>query len=197
MGDEDVLSVGLLAAMHHSDEPMALCDPHLPDMPIVAVNAAFEALSGYSTDEILGRNCRFLQGPETDRETIRKMSASLRREEGCIQWLLNYRKNGSVFWNLLFISPVYGSDGRLLYFFSNQHDLSSETPLGLDHVTFGPAHMALPQQVQFHDLLHEMGLRVQGNTVAGPSEALSLEATLAGARQVAFMSTRLEAGPRA
>ncbi len=194
MSDEHHISVGLLTAMHHSIEPMVLCDPHQPDMPIVAVNTAFEVLSGYHTDEILGRNCRFLQGPATDRDTVQKMSACLHQGQGCIQWLLNYRKNGSMFWNLLFISPVFGPSGNLLYFFANQHDLSSENPLGLDHVTFGAAHMALPQQLAFHDLLREMG---RGVTAQPPEQARSLEETLAGARQVAMMSTSLQSGPYA
>jgi PAS domain S-box-containing protein len=194
MDDEHIISVGLLAAMHHSTEPMVLCDPHQPDMPIVAVNAAFEALSGYSTDEIVGRNCRFLQGPETDRDTVRKMSACLHEGHGCIQWLLNYRKGGSLFWNLLFISPVFSPTGRLLYFFANQHDLSAEEPLALDHVTFGTAHMAMPQKLAFHDLLREMG---RGVAAEPPERARSLESTLAGARQVAIMSTRLQSGPHA
>jgi PAS domain S-box-containing protein len=195
MEDETTIVTGLLAAMHHSTEPMALADPHLPDMPIVAVNAAFEALSGYPTDEILGRNCRFLQGPETDRDTIRKMSACLRDGHGCIQWLLNYRKDGSLFWNLLFISPVYAQDGTLLYFFSNQHDLSAEQPLGLEHFTLGTAHMALTEEAVFHDLLHEMGRHAK--ETAASEKARALEATLAGARQVAYLSTRLQSGPRA
>jgi hypothetical protein len=124
------------------------------------------------------------------------MSVCLRQGQGCIQWLLNYRKDGSLFWNLLFISPVYARDGRLLYFFSNQHDLSSEQPLGQAQIVFGAAHMALPQQMMFHDLLHEMGRRVQAQHAEAPEEARALEATLAGARQVAMMSTRLQAGPR-
>lgn len=190
MDEDKALSAGLRAVMQYSTEPMALCDPHQADMPIIAVNAAFEAFSGYQVEEIVGRNCRFLQGPKTDRDTVQKMKACLHQGEGCIQWLLNYRKDGSVFWNLLFISPVFAADGRLLYFFSNQHDLAAEKPLELDHVTFGAAHMAIPERLAFHDLLREMGRD------GAETQARALEATLAGARQVATIAIHLEPGPQ-
>jgi PAS domain S-box-containing protein len=196
MSEEQSLKRGLLAAMRYSTEPMVLCDPHQDDMPIVAINEAFESLSGYARPEILGRNCRFLQGPDTDPETVRRMKECLRQDQGCIQWLLNYRKNGRVFWNLLFISPIFAPDGRLMYFFANQHDLSAEHPLGLDSFTLGAAHMPALERSAFHDLLEEMGRGALGTGPHGVAEARSLEASLAGARQIAFLSTRLEAGPR-
>ena len=197
MAEEHLLNVGLLAAIHHSTEPMVLCDPHQTDMPIIAVNAPFEALTGYSTDEIIGRNCRFLQGPETDPVTVKKMRACFEQQQGCIQWLVNYRKDGSMFWNLLFISPVFAPDGRLLYFFANQHDLSSETPLTLDGFVLGAAHMPAPELTEFHSLLTDIGRGVQAGAHGTEAihQARALEATLDAARKVAYLATRLQAGP--
>ena len=192
MSDEQTLRDGLLATMRHSTEPMVLSDPHQADMPVVAANAAFEALSGYSQAEIVGRNCRFLQGPGTDATTIARIATCLGSEQGCIQWLVNYRRNGSQFWNLLFISPVFGADGRLLYYFANQHDLSAGSPLELDTFPIGMAHMPVRAQEEFHLLLADIGRA----TRPAMGHARALEATLVAARQVAFLSTRLAAGPR-
>jgi len=104
---------------------MIITDPRRPDNPIVFVNEAFAALTGYSRQEALGRNCRFLQGPGTnshDVERIRKAVADKRPIE--ID-LLNYRKDGSLFWNRLLISPVFDG-GELTYFFASQYDATSE-----------------------------------------------------------------------
>ena len=193
MDQDQSLRDGLLATLRHSSEPMVLSDPHQPDMPLVAANRAFETLTGYRQAEIIGRNCRFLQGPATDKPTVAKIGACLQQGEGCIQWIVNYRKDGKQFWNLLFISPVFGTDGQVLYFFANQHDLSAQAPLDLDTFPLGTAHMPVRAQAEFHLLLQDIG-RAAGATAG---HARSLEVTLAAARQVAFLSTRMEAGPRA
>ncbi len=192
MADDQALLDGVLATMRHSTEPMVLSDPHQPDMPLIAVNAAFERLTQYSADAIVGRNCRFLQGPATDRTTVGRIAACLREQQGCIQWIVNYRADGRQFWNLLFISPIFAADGRLLYFFANQHDLSADAPLDLAMFPLGTAHMPVRAQEEFHELLAEIGQAERPL----PGHARTLESTLAAARQVALLSTRLEAGPR-
>ena len=115
MAEQDRMETALLAAVANSTEPMVLSDARLPDMPMVAVNSAFEALSGHPRIELVGRNCRFLQGAATDPATRGRIGRCLRAGEGCIEWIVNYRKNGATFWNLLFISPVFGADGDLRY----------------------------------------------------------------------------------
>ena len=196
--ERQAIQDGLLASMRLSTEPMVLSDPSLPDNPIIAINQAFQDLTGYTGAEITGRNCRFLQGPGTDRGTVASMGACLRAGEGCIQWLVNYRKNGSQFWNLLFISPVLGRDGGLLFFFANQHNLSAGSPLGLEEFPIGIAHMPPPQQAEFHALLLGAGQDARDAEAAGTPDARAraLEAALAAARQLAFLSTRLAAGPQ-
>ncbi|EFH12222.1 histidine kinase famiy protein [Teichococcus cervicalis] len=104
--------------------PMIVADARAPDMPIVFANHAFLQMTGYTQDEIVGTNCRFLQGPETDRASIDAVRQALREEREIAIEILNYRKNGSTFWNALFISPVYDDDGRLRYFFGSQLDVS-------------------------------------------------------------------------
>ncbi|WP_329959276.1 histidine kinase famiy protein [Sphingomonas sp. Leaf21] len=112
------------AAVKTTRMPMIVTDPRQPDNPIVFCNEAFSFMTGYSEDEILGTNCRFLQGPETDREVVAQVRAAVERRDEIAVELLNYRKNGSTFWNALFVSPVYDDAGELVYFFSSQLDIS-------------------------------------------------------------------------
>lgn len=112
------------AAVETTRMPMTVTDPHQPDNPIIFCNAAFEKMTGYKMDEIVGRNCRFLQGEETDRGVIDQVRDAITKREEVAVEVLNYRKNGSTFWNALFVSPVFGEAGELLFFFGSQLDIS-------------------------------------------------------------------------
>lgn len=112
------------AAVQMSRMPMILTDPHQHDNPIVFANQAFENLTGYAQAEIIGRNCRFLQGPATDQETVSRIRQNIAGQEDVHEDIFNYRKDGSAFWNALFISPVFDPDGKLLYFFASQLDVT-------------------------------------------------------------------------
>ena len=105
---------------------MVLTDPRANDNPIIACNDAFCRLTGYDRDEIVGRNCRFLQGPDTDREEVAQLKGCLARKDTCEFELLNYRKDGTPFWNALHVSPIYAEDGRLAYYFGSQWDVSEK-----------------------------------------------------------------------
>ncbi|MDX3909418.1 MAG: histidine kinase dimerization/phosphoacceptor domain -containing protein [Sphingobium sp.] len=112
------------AAIRGTRMPMVITDPRKDDNPIVFVNEAFQKLSGYGVDEILGRNCRFLQGPDTSSETVAIIRNALAAEEAVSIDILNYRKDGSAFWNALYISPVRGDDGIVQFFFASQLDVT-------------------------------------------------------------------------
>jgi PAS domain S-box-containing protein len=112
------------AAVKTTRMPMVVTDPHQPDNPIIFCNDAFSFMTGYAEHEIVGSNCRFLQGPETDREIIAQVRAAIEKREEVAVEVLNYRKNGSTFWNALFVSPVLDEAGNLLYFFGSQLDIS-------------------------------------------------------------------------
>ncbi|GAA4777527.1 hybrid sensor histidine kinase/response regulator [Stakelama sediminis] len=112
------------AAVKTTRMPMIVTDPAREDNPIIFCNAAFERMSGYQQAEIVGRNCRFLQGPETDKAVIDQVRQAVARREELAVDILNYRKNGSTFWNALFVSPVFGKNGDLLYYFGSQLDIS-------------------------------------------------------------------------
>ncbi|KAB1075042.1 hybrid sensor histidine kinase/response regulator [Methylobacterium planeticum] len=139
------------AAVETTRMPMIVTDPHQPDNPIIFANKAFIAMTGFTTEEVIGRNCRFLQGPETDRETIADLRGAIAERREFATEILNYRKDGSSFWSALFVSPVMNVDGDLAYFFGSQLDVSrrrdAEEALGqaqkmeaLGQLTGGIAH---------------------------------------------------------
>ena len=113
-----------------SPAAMVLTDPTRPDNPIVGVNPAFEAMTGYPRSECVGRNCRFLQGEGTDRAEVRRLAECLAQEDECDFELLNYRKDGSPFWNRIHVGPIYDEDGALRYFFGTQSDVSERIASG-------------------------------------------------------------------
>ena len=102
-----------------------ISDPRLPDNPLVFVNPAFERTTGYAGTEVEGRNCRFLQGPDTDPAAVQEVRDALAREEHRTVTLLNYRKDGSAFWNELSLSPVYDAHGELTHFVGIQSDVTA------------------------------------------------------------------------
>ena len=111
-------------AMAQTRMAISLCDPNAPDVPIVFANRAFRHLTGYSESEILGRNCRFLQGPATDPDAVARIRTAIENEDVTVVELLNYRRNGTTFWNALHLGPIYDQDGKLAYFFGSQWDVS-------------------------------------------------------------------------
>lgn len=116
----------MLDIVQHSRLPMCVTDPHAPDNPIVFVNPAFTELTGYSEDEVIGRNCRFLQGPDTDPASIEKIRGVIARQSVESVEILNYRKDGSSYLNALQLGPIFDEDGDLVYFLGSQLDVTQE-----------------------------------------------------------------------
>lgn len=112
------------AAVRATRMPMVITDPAQSDNPIVFCNVAFQTLTGYDREEIVGRNCRFLQGPETDMAAVTKVREAIEAGHDVDVDLLNYRKDGSTFWNALYMSPVKDMDGTIRFFFASQLDVT-------------------------------------------------------------------------
>ncbi|WP_421957973.1 hybrid sensor histidine kinase/response regulator [Pseudomonas ovata] len=149
------------AAVETTRMPMIVTDPNRPDNPIIFANQAFLKMTGYSDAEVLGHNCRFLQGPETDQQIIADIRQAIANRTDISTEVLNYRKDGSTFWNALFISPIFNDSGELIYFFASQLDISrrrdaedalrqSQKMEALGQLTGGIAH-------DFNNLLQVMG----------------------------------------
>jgi len=197
-GEHDIF----FAAVEMTRMPMIVTDPSKPDNPIVFANAAFQIMSGYALDELVGRNCRFLQGPETDRAVVQMVRDAVAAKTDIAVEILNYRKDGSAFWNALFISPVFDADGRLIYFFGSQLDVTrrhdaeeglrqAQRMEAVGQLTGGLAH-------DFNNLLTVIMANVEGALAAAASgrQRRQLENALLASQKAATLTAQLLAFAR-
>jgi len=112
-------------AIQAATQGLVITDPNQPDNPMIYVNPGFERLTGYASDEMLGRNCRLLQGKETDRATIARLHEAVRSGKAGSFEMLNYRKDGTPFWNEFSLSPVRDEAGKLTHFVGVQADVTA------------------------------------------------------------------------
>ncbi len=105
---------------------VTLADPDLPDMPIVYANKAFEKISGYPNDEVVGRNCRFLQGEDRDQEARTQLREAIQACQPVEVTLRNYRKDGELFYNHLALTPLFDREGKLIYYLGVQYDVTRQ-----------------------------------------------------------------------
>lgn len=111
-------------ALSSTAEGVTISDCTLPGNPIIYANEGFERITGYSVADVVGRNCRFLQGEDTDPEAIEEIRRGLRENRELTVEILNYRKDGTPFWNRLSIDPVRNADGRVTNFIGIQVDIT-------------------------------------------------------------------------
>ena len=141
----------LVQAVNSASVGILITDPHQSDHPIIYSNPAFSQITGYQPNEIIGRNCRFLQGSFTDPKTVEVLRQAIAEAREVKATLLNYRKDGQPFWNELKISPVFSDIGDLLYFVGFQTDITDKKQLeaqvfraqrleSVGNLAFGMAH---------------------------------------------------------
>ncbi|KAK4055556.1 hypothetical protein OIV83_000102 [Microbotryomycetes sp. JL201] len=111
-------------------EAFVMSNPRLHDQPIVLASDAFCLLTGYDREMIIGRNCRFLQGDATSPESVKNIRAAIDRGEECTELLLNYRADGTPFWNLLCILPLRDTKGQVTYFVGGQTNITGTVAKG-------------------------------------------------------------------
>ena len=111
-------------AVTASTNSISITDPSQPDSPLVYVNPAFERTTGYAAEEVLGRNCRFLQGKDRDQPALGALRAAIREERHCTVVLKNYHKNGTLFYNELSVYPVRDENDRVMNFVGVQNDIT-------------------------------------------------------------------------
>lgn len=104
--------------------PAVLSNPRLPDNPIIACNDAFIKLTGYDRDEIVGYNCRFLRGEDTEPELTEALRTGIKAGQPTMVEILNYKKDGTPFRNALMIAPIFDSSGELEYFLGSQVEVT-------------------------------------------------------------------------
>lgn len=105
---------------------ITLADPDQADLPLIYANKAFETMTGYTVKEIMGKNCRFLQGKERDQPGVKEIQDAIKNKKSLQVTLRNYRKNGELFHNHLLISPLIDARGNLLYFLGVQYDITQQ-----------------------------------------------------------------------
>jgi PAS domain S-box-containing protein len=126
--EEDRLKADLAVknqALDAASIGVVITDPSQEDNPIVEMNDGFVQMTGYEREEILGRNCRFLQGPETDQETVSEIHQAVENGEPITTEILNYKADGTPFWNLLEIAPVRDDEETIRNFIGLQHDITT------------------------------------------------------------------------
>ncbi|MEY6433471.1 PAS domain-containing protein [Thioalkalicoccus limnaeus] len=122
--DQDTIPFILSQILDTCVNGITLSDPDQEDNPLVYANAAFELITGYDRQEILGRNCRFLQGDDRDQPEIERIRDAIREQRPVTVTLRNYRKDGTLFYNRFSIRPLFDRQGRLIYYLGIQHDIS-------------------------------------------------------------------------
>lgn len=120
--------MSLSSMIDNSAVAAVISNPRLPDNPIVECNAAFIELTGYSRDEIIGRNCRFLAGPETEPGLTAQIVEAVREKRPVLVEILNYKKDGTPFRNAVLVAPIFDEQGELEYFLGSQMEIRSTEP---------------------------------------------------------------------
>lgn len=124
----DISSGALRRLVDASPIPLTLASPVFEDCPLVHVNEAFLELSGYGRDEVIGRNCRFLQGPGSDPQARRRMREAIEGRRAVGVSIVNYRKSGERYHAFVFLHPILNSAGQISFFLGSQYEASALKP---------------------------------------------------------------------
>jgi PAS domain S-box-containing protein len=133
----------LLHGIRTINEGITIADMRQPDQPLVYVNPGFSRMTGYTSDEVLGKNCRFLQGADTDPAHCRQIREAIAAGRRCRVELLNYRKDYVPFWNRLSMVPIFDAAGALTHYVGIQYDITADQKLK-------------QQDIQYQALQHTM-----------------------------------------
>ncbi|MDO8845300.1 PAS domain-containing protein [Methylicorpusculum sp.] len=124
--DNGLIPQVLSAILDECVNGVTLADPDLEDAPIVYANKAFERLTGYTQEDIIGHNCRFLQGEDRDQEARFQIAEAMNKHEAIEVTLRNYKKDGTLFHNRLKITPLFDKKNRVIYYLGVQYDITEQ-----------------------------------------------------------------------
>lgn len=123
--DPDLIPQVLSTILDSTTNGITLSDPDIKDMPIIYANKSFETMTGYSEVEIIGRNCRFLQGEDRNQQARFTLREAIDRQHPIAVDIRNYKKSGELFYNHLVLTPLFDSTGRLLYYLGVQYNITA------------------------------------------------------------------------
>ena len=176
---------------------IVIADARLPDFPLIYTNESFLQMTGYSRDEVIGYNCRFLQGPETSPEAVLELHEAVQQGRRCQVQILNYRKDGSAFWNEVTVSPVQDAQGTLTHFVGIQTDTTARQMAEGERITL--LELATRQAAQMAAVIEQMPAGVYLGTEDGISlsnrlgrEMLGLSAAGDLAQSIPSLAAALE-----
>ena len=124
--DSGLIPQVLSAILDECVNGVTLADPDLEDAPIIYANKAFERLTGFGQEDIIGYNCRFLQGEDRDQPARFIIAEAMKKHEGVEVTLRNYKKDGTLFHNRLKIRPLFDKKNRVIYYLGVQYDITKE-----------------------------------------------------------------------
>jgi PAS domain S-box-containing protein len=124
--DSGLIPQVLSAILDECVNGVTLADPDLEDAPIIYANKAFERLTGFGQEDIIGYNCRFLQGEDRDQPARFIIAEAMKKNEGVEVTLRNYKKDGTLFHNRLKITPLFDKKNRVIYYLGVQYDITKE-----------------------------------------------------------------------
>jgi PAS domain S-box-containing protein len=159
-----------------TDITFTITDPQHPDNPLVWVNPSFTRITGYEAEEVVGRNCRFLQGPATDADAVAEIRSALAERRTVTTTLLNYRKDGTAFWNQLSISPVFDGEGCLVSFVGVQTDVTERVRVGHEREAAFAAEQAARREAE---LARSFAEQAQSDAERAQSDAERAQGRLA------------------
>lgn len=163
------------AAIEATQCGITIADARLPDLPLTYVNQAFCRLSGYDASEVLGRNCRFLQGDDRNQAGRQIIREAIEKQQHCEVLLKNYRKDGSSFWNELTMSPVFDPDGQLTHYVGVQNDVTDREEARQEAAAKQAALEATQQALKEAQsmLVHSEKMNALGQLVAGVAHEIN------------------------
>ncbi|WP_198588307.1 GAF domain-containing SpoIIE family protein phosphatase [Geodermatophilus chilensis] len=159
-----------------TDITFTITDPRQPGNPLIWVNPSFTRVTGYEYGEAVGRNCRFLQGPATDPESVATIRRALDEQRAVTTTLLNYRKDGTAFWNQLSVSPVFDGEGRLVSFVGVQTDVTERVRVERDRESAFAAEQAARREAE---LARAAAERAQADAERARADAERIQGRLA------------------
>jgi PAS domain S-box-containing protein len=161
-----VASDPLFASIAASPIATVLTNPRVPDNPIIAANSAFYDLTQYGADEVIGRNCRFLAGPNTEPWLTERIREAVRHKRPTLVEILNYKKDGTPFRNAVLVAPVFDEEGELSWFLGSQVELGDDAAapsLNRRERAAGLVRTLSPRQLQ---ILQEMAAGFRNKQIA-------------------------------